>query len=232
MRVCVQELFFILNFQSSDAALPRTPTGKRPFAQLQNQNQAELLSPLPQSPQRVTLTNHSPKHSSGHSSKFNLDTPPAKKKMAEKKKERTKTEAKDEKKKSKRVDNKRSKETESDKSQTKIMNFFSPPSKKKKLPEIPCEFSPVKNPVVKVMKQAIDIKSPTWDSPMPLVRKTSTETWDESQDEETPEIVGIVDTSKAVNLARSPVKHSTPMRNHCKEEDIEISRLFPDPGKN
>jgi hypothetical protein len=109
---------------------------------------------------------------------------------------------------------------------------MSPTSQKKKLPEIPCEFSPVKKPLVKVMKQAIDIKSPTWDSPMPLVRKTSSETWDESQDEETPEIVGIVDTSRAVNLARSPVKQSTPMRNHCKEEDIEISRLFPDPGKN
>jgi hypothetical protein len=181
----------------------------------------------------VSLANHSPKHSSGQSSKFNLDTPPAKKKMAEKKKERTKTEAKDEKKKYKRIENKRSKETESDKNQTSLLNYFSPPPKKeKKLQEIPCEFSPVKKPILKVMKQAIDIKSPpTWDSPMSVVKKTSTETWDDSQDEESPELVGIVETSRAVNLARSPVKQSTPIRRHAKEEDVEICRLFPDPSK-
>lgn len=222
--------------QYPEAALPRTPTGKRPFAQLQNQNQAESMSPVQQSPQRVCLTNYSPKPSSAHSAKFILDTPPAKKKMVEPKKERTKTEAKakDDKKKPNRHEKKRPKEVESDKSQTRIFSYFSPPQTKvKKQPEIPSEFSPVKNSRLKVMKQAIDIKSPTWDSPVSMVRRTSSETWDDSQDDEiseSPEL-GHVNVSKATNIARSPVKNSTPIRKYSKEEDVEICRLFPDPGK-
>jgi hypothetical protein len=215
-----------LYLQFPEAALPRTPTGKRPFAQLQNQNQAELLSPVQHSPQRVSLTYHSPKHSSAHSSNFVLDTPPAKKKFVEPKKERSKTDAKDDKKKYKKQDKKPSKEAESGKSQTSIYKFFSPPqTKEKRQPEIPSEFSPVKKPMSKVMKQAIDIKSPTWDSPVTVVRKTSTDTWDESQDEESSVLGGHVE------VARSPVKDSTPIRKYSKEEDMEICRLFPDPGK-
>lgn len=230
-------------FQHPDAALPRTPTGKQPLAQLQNKNQANM-SPLKQSPQKVSRAIHSPVHSSAHSSTLILDTPPAKRRMVEHKKERSKTDAKDEKKPSKRHEKKQSKEAVNDKSQTRINQFFvfSPPQSKEKKEVIPNECSPVKKTTYKRIQHEVDVSSPstsaTWDSPLCAIPRIKPDAWEDSVDEEEspPELdsqcdVSPSDYSKHISIARSPVKLSTPIRRHCKEEDVEILRLFPDPGK-
>lgn len=202
------------------------------------------MSPLKQSPQKVSRATHSPMHSSAHSSKFTLDTPPAKKRMVEPKKERSKTDAKDEKKPSKRHEKKQSKEALNDKSQTRINQFFvfSPPPTKVKKEVIPNECSPVKKTTYRRIQHDMDVSSPstsaTWDSPLSVVRRPKPDPWDDLVDEEesppAPESqceVSPSDYSKHINIARSPVKQSTPIRRHYKEEDVEILRLFPDPGK-
>jgi len=207
--------------------------------QLQNQ----IDSPFP-SPQKVDLDCRSELISSPIDAHFILEDPPARKKAKESKKEKVKLElkkdkvkleSKGDKKKSKiaKEDKKSQKSAVGDKGQQKISKWLSPPqSKVNKEPEIISnECSPLKKVKLNGELKKTLFDSPQWDTPMRIPLKPQQNHWEEVEGESPKEEDATVDVSKATNLLRSPIKPSTPIRNYSMSEEVEIPKMFPDPGK-